>query len=343
MLKNIIWILLKYKIWLLAILLLNSMFGVLLWLLDSGSFPYIFPTMLLGSLFLYCGIGFFVYRTDSRKEEAVSDFLNNPEILENETLLRFFSEKDKGLIRKIVENSQKKNETIRNQDQTMEEYMEYIESWAHEIKTPLSLMTFVLDNRRQEITTAVYHRLEYARTQMQEDIERMLYYARLKSSHTDYFFTKLSLDELCGDVIEEYGILMQEEKIEIVNNLKELFVFSDKKGLLFLLRQVFSNAVKYKKYNGCSSFIMIYARYEENGGQIRLTIRDNGIGIKPYDLPFIFEKGFTGEAGEYKQSSTGMGLYLAKQVADHLNVQILVSEGYTEGVELSFLFPGVGD
>ncbi|MBM6861895.1 sensor histidine kinase, partial [Clostridium saudiense] len=80
---------------------------------------------------------------------------------------------------------------------------------------------------------------------------------------------------------------------------------------------------------------------DENEKNISLIIRDNGIGVKSYDLPFIFEKGFTGEIGEQRKNSTGMGLYLAEQVAKSLKIKLEVSEKYTEGFEISLIFPKI--
>lgn len=71
----------------------------------------------------------------------------------------------------------------------LHEYELYIETWAHEIKTPLALMTFVLDNRKDEIPKEVYNKLEYSRSKMQEDIERILYYERVESKNLDYIFS----------------------------------------------------------------------------------------------------------------------------------------------------------
>lgn len=340
MLKKVVQIFLKYKIWLLTIGLLNVIFGTMLWLVDARSFINLFPTMLLGSFLLYWGMGAIIYKRDQRKEEAINEILEHPEDLEVDRASNFSGD-DKALIQKVGETLQDKNAIIRKQEENISDYVEYIESWAHEIKTPLALMTFVLDNRKEEISPMVYNRLEYARTNMQEDIEQMLYYARLKSARSDYFFTKLSLEDICNEVIEEYDILLQEQKMKILTEIKDMSVLSDKKGLLFIIRQIISNAIKYKKQGEHPSFIMFLADNDPIKDEIRLTIRDNGIGIKPYDLPHIFEKGFTGEIGEQRKNSTGMGLYLVRQVADNLKIKIDVSKEYTNGLEISFVFPSV--
>lgn len=328
----------KYGIWIFSIILLNILFGTMLWLLDEKNFKYIFSAMLLGSFLLYCVIGFIVFRTDQRRRKVLIEFLEEPSWFQQERVLKLFAEFDQEFINEMGRVLREKNESILKQEENRKEYEEYIESWAHEIKTPLALMTFVMDNRRDEISAAAYNRLEYSRTKMQEDIERILYYARLKSARSDYFFTELSLKDVCCEVVGEYKVLLQEKNINVITDYENLKVFSDRKGVQFLITQVISNAIKYQKEE-VGSFIQLSIKLDKANNQTKLLIRDNGIGVKAYDLPFIFEKGFTGEIGEQKKNSTGMGLYLAKQIADHLMVTINVTEDYKEGFEIVFLFP----
>jgi signal transduction histidine kinase len=308
----------------------------MLWLLDENAFKYIFPTMLLGSLIIYFIIGFIVFRIERIRENVLIKFLEEPSTFEQEKALKMLSGYDQEFINEMGRVLREKNEKILKQEENMKDYEEYIESWAHSIKTPLALITLVMDNRRDEIPSNIYNRLDYSRTKIQEDIERILYYARLKSVSNDYFFKELSLEDICCEVIDEYRFLLQDKEISVITDYEKVSVFSDRKGVYFLITQVISNAIKYQKEEA-ESFIYISIKQDNN--QIKLSIRDNGIGVKSYDLPFVFEKGFTGEIGVQKKNSTGMGLYLAKQVADNLKIKVSVSEENKEGFEIAFLFP----
>ena len=62
------------------------------------------------------------------------------------------------------------------------DYEEYVEGWAHEAKTPLSLLTMLLDNRNDEISPSLQAKLDYVRSQLQEDVTQMLSQHKLKSS-----------------------------------------------------------------------------------------------------------------------------------------------------------------
>ena len=76
--------------------------------------------------------------------------------------------------------------------------------------------------------------------------------------------------------------------------------------------------------------------------EIQIEVQDTGIGIRAEDLERIFEKGYTGYNGRLDKKASGIGLYMAKKVADQLGIKIkLVSEiGQGTTVRLDFPFKG---
>ena len=72
-----------------------------------------------------------------------------------------------------------------------------------------------------------------------------------------------------------------------------------------------------------------------------LTIADNGMGVRSYDLPYIFQKGFTGDSTDGRKKATGMGLYLTKKMAGDLNLQLETESQWGEGFSISIIFPRV--
>lgn len=339
MIKRVRKILIKNRLWIILILILNIIFGGLLWLSNDKAFPYIFPIMIIGSVIFYCVTAFILYKNHLKIEEAIYSFLNEPTVDKENQIIRLFHYEEANIIRSLGEILRENQRVINTLKEGNDEYEEYVEAWAHEIKTPLGLMTFVLDNRKDEISQVVYKKLQYVRTKMQEDIERMLYYARLKSPCNDYFFKELSLQECCEEVIDEYKVILQEKGIEVILNVGDCKVVSDKRGMQFIIRQIISNAIKYRDIEETEPKIVITS--EGNEKNIKLSIRDNGIGVKSYDLPFIFEKAFTGEVGEQRKNSTGMGLYLAKQVSEGLKINLEANDKYTKGFEITLIFPKI--
>lgn len=112
--------------------------------------------------------------------------------------------------------------------------------------------------------------------------------------------------------------------------------FSDRRGLHFLLSQVISNCVKYCRDDIRPELSLSFIR---EGIYDSLTIRDNGIGVRSSDLPYIFEKGFTGDSGAGRKKATGMGLYLAKEIADDLKLLLEADSRWGKGFVMTIKFP----
>ena len=199
----------------------------------------------------------------------------------------------------------------------LSEYREYIEAWVHEIKTPLSLLTLVCNNHRDEISPYVYARMNYIQHQLNEDVERILYYARLQAEHSDIKFTHFRLDECVGEALSEYRPFINEKKILLTEELFSFEIASDRKIVLFILSQLFSNAVKYS--DSITGRISIAMRQTDD--KIYLAIHNNGKGVPTEDAPFVFDKGFTGNYPN-RQKATGMGLYLVRKYAEKLCIEV---------------------
>ncbi|GAE90478.1 sensor histidine kinase [Acetivibrio straminisolvens] len=219
------------------------------------------------------------------------------------------------------------------------DYEEYVEAWAHETKTPLSLLTMLLDNRRDELPENFAFKLDYIRNRMQEFISQMLFYSRLKGTQKDYLFEFINLHTCIGEVLDDYLPLLEEKRFQIKMQVPDIFVYSDRRGLAFLISQVISNSIKYSS-DTCPQLCIKAVRTDFN---FVLSVSDNGIGVRSCDLPYIFEKGFTGDSGDGRKKATGMGLYLAKEIAKDLNILLNVESEWGKGFTMKILFPIVDD
>lgn len=114
-----------------------------------------------------------------------------------------------------------------------------------------------------------------------------------------------------------------------------LTVFSDEKWLGFVVKQLLVNAVRYSAGKGDTVSISAFQR----GNRIVIEIADKGIGIPPQDIHRVFESHYTGENGRHYRESTGMGLFLVREICSKLNHEIsLESEvdvGTTIRIEIS--------
>src|SRR5690606_15001406 len=141
-------------------------------------------------------------------------------------------------------------------------------------------------------------------------VEQALYYSRIDSFSKDYLITEVALDQIVKNSVKKYAKSFINKQIHFHMDDMEQIVHTDSKWLGFIIDQVFSNSLKYTGEGGGIS-----VQFEADRKEKRLLIQDTGIGIKPEDISRVFEKGFTGSIGRNHAKSTGIGLYLAKQMA----------------------------
>lgn len=197
----------------------------------------------------------------------------------------------------------------------LQDMTDYYTLWAHQIKTPIAAMRLLLQEEPRP-------ELEGELLKIEQYVEMVLGYLRLGSDSTDYVFRNCELDALVRQSVRKYARLFILKKISLDFQETGKTVLTDEKWLSFVIEQLLSNAVKYTPEGGR---VRIYGDGET------LVIADSGIGIRPEDLPRVFEKGFTGFNGREDKKSTGIGLYLCRQVLDRLNHGVSITSRPGQG------------
>ncbi len=324
----------RNALWLFALLIMDIFSALLLWLTDVQAFWTLLILILLWSFMFFVVVLAYVNIKEKKKQKIFQTFISDPDVVNEEKLLQVVSQQEREQIQLLALVLRENRLRLCNLSEELRDYEEYVESWVHEAKTPLALLTMIMDNRADELPFEIQTKLDYVCNQLQEDITQMLYYARLKSSTKDYRFEELDLQSLLKDVIADYEPLLEEKHFVIKNEVKEEQVFTDRRGLQFMLGQIISNVIKYSTDNP-----MLTISTQHTTREIILSITDNGSGVKSYDLPYIFQKGFTGDSANNRNKATGMGLYLTKKMADDLNLKLDVQSEYNSFFKISIRFP----
>lgn len=246
----------------------------------------------------------------------IAEILNKPLNLENRAYYYALKQASKSMFDKI---SILESEFL--------DYQEYIESFVHEIKTPISALSLTFDNNQEYI-------LKNEIDKINELLEQILFYARSNSTEKDYFVKELNLEDIIHNVILKYRHYILDKKIKLNIHDLETIVFTDEKWLVFIISQILQNCIKYLDKQDKS--IEIFSQSNKNN--TILIIKDNGCGIKESDLTRVFEKGFTG-SDRTKSKSTGMGLYLAKKICDNLGLKIDIASKYKKETIVKITIP----
>lgn len=221
-------------------------------------------------------------------------------------------------------------EEVSNAQYKQKEYQEYIENWVHEIKVPITSSQLICQNNKSELTRKIIPNL----TQIEEHVERVLYYGRAGSVEKDFIIKKELISHIVTETISKYKPLLIQNNIQINTSNLDTLIYTDGKWVSFMIGQLLSNAVRYRKEKPVISIEVI--NFEDKA---KLNIIDNGIGIPSHELSRIFERGFTGTSGRKRGGSTGMGLYICKQLAEFLHIELKAESVENEFTKISMIFP----
>lgn len=238
------------------------------------------------------------------KKYLVCELVEKPNFYEGKLLYNALYEINKSMIERINEY---KDSII--------DFKDYVEMWIHEVKLPLSTLFLMVHNNNDKFDKRVVEQLN----RLDNYLEQVLYYVRSENADVDYLIKENSLNILINEVaLRNKNNLLEENILLTVSNVN-IKVLTDAKWFVFILNQIINNSIKYKDIKK-NSFIKIEAL--ENEESVFLMISDNGIGIAKSDLPKVFEKSFTGLNGRRKNNSTGMGLYIVRQMCIKLGHKI---------------------
>lgn len=217
---------------------------------------------------------------------------------------------------KEILDMKKERDALRRE---LDEQSEYIAKWSHEVKLPLAALGLMaLRSPDEELRDSMQDCLERIRQQL----HTMLMSGKLKTLENDVVFRRTELADVVNEAVKSQSWLLIREHFQIEIDLCDVWVYSDKRWLSYILNQLIANAVKYKKGDlPCLRFGAEQVTEE----RVSLWVEDTGIGIREEDLPFIFDRGYIGgnlRDGDYR--STGMGLYFAREAAERLGIKLKV-------------------
>lgn len=249
----------------------------------------------------------------------IAEMIKKPDFEEGRILYDTLYETDKSM-----------KENINRLEISMSEFKEYMEMWIHEIKAPIAALNLMnyngntdLQKQKKQIDRINYY------------VEQILFYARGDAAEKDFLMKACNLEKIINKAVMDQKALLIGNKITIEKENVDIDIITDSKWMEYMLSQIVNNSIKYADSTRKSYIRFTAAKYEN---QTILSVRDNGIGISSADLPYVFDKTFTGTNGRQGNTSTGMGLYICKKLITKLGHKISVSseEGKGTRVDISF-------
>lgn len=202
-----------------------------------------------------------------------------------------------------------------------DEYCDYVVSWIHEIKTPLTACCLILSNGGDPV------KLKRELKRADNLTESILYYARMKTVEKDIVIKETSVSSVLNQAVQSQMELLIAADIS-VEITGDFTVYTDDKALCFIIKQLLINSANYCP--GC--------RIEMSAEDGKITVSDNGIGIPSHEISRVTERGFTGTNGRRQGASTGMGLYLVKNLCGQLGIAFEIASEVGKYTRISFVF-----
>ena len=207
------------------------------------------------------------------------------------------------IYQEIIQDQEKRCQ--REQKESREKLVrsrEYYTRWSHQIKTPIAAMELLLQEEPADVRALKRELLKTS-----QYVEMALSYQRMEGDGNDLVIQRYELRPVVMQAVKKVSPLLIHKHISFSAGDLSGEVLTDEKWLVFVLEQLLTNASKYTKEGGSVRI------GKENG---LLVLRDTGIGIRPEDLPRIFEWGYTGYNGRREKRSTGIGLFLCRRTME---------------------------
>lgn len=285
----------------------------------------------------FAAILFFTIWTDYlNKRRRIRSLLSLLDSLEQKYLLAEIADKPETELEKFYFHLMKTalkdmTDEIAASKRLSQEYRDYIEQWIHEIKVPITGIELVCENNKTDITRKIMTQTEL----IEQEVEKVLFYARLGSVEKDYLIKEISLKDCVLEVLaRNKQFLIQNGVCVHTDSIKDT-VYSDQKWVCFILNQIIINSIKYRSDQ--PPVIQIVSHNTESC--VSLSITDNGIGIKPSEISRVFDKGFVGSNGRSGTNATGIGLYLSKRLCSKLGIGIDIESEIGHYTTVLLYFP----
>ena len=206
------------------------------------------------------------------------------------------------------------------------ELKDYFTLWVHQIKTPITATKMILESNMEDKEARIRPQIIY----IEQYTDMAINYLKIMNTDTDMDIGVVSLDDIIKSVLKKYSVLFIINHITLNYEPISETVISDAKWLSILIEQIISNALKYTKKGS------ITISFDKDS--YVLLIKDTGIGIRSEDIPKIFDRGYSGLNGRLNEKSSGLGLYLVREIGNRRSTEITVKSEVGNGSEFGIKF-----
>ena len=212
---------------------------------------------------------------------------------------------------------------------------------SHELRTPITVVRGYAEMLHDDVLSeeedvrGVYDRILLECQGMERLVQDLFLLSKMQNPDFQMDKEPVSLAQIFADVMRSARVIGEEKEIHFVVDIPEEQPFMIE-GDYGRLRQMFlivlDNAVKFSERGG-----KVHLTLVSRDGLIKAQIADQGIGIAPEELPYIFEKFYKSKLTQ-NEKGTGLGLMIAKQIILRHGGDVEVQSVPGEGTTFTFTF-----
>ncbi len=253
----------------------------------------------------------------------------------------------------------KENEVERDNLEHMR--MDFFANVSHELRTPITVVRAYTESLVDHIITDPDRVNQYYERMLSEckSMERLVgdLLTLSKMQNPDFVIEKepVNLMQIFGELVRTAGKIAEEKKVSVkVNSNSDIcMMYGDYDRLRQMFLVILDNAVKFSNENGTVTISVQQEEINESeykpvegcpslrkNGKLTVAIRDNGIGIVPEEVPYVFDKFYKSKLRQNAKGS-GLGLAIARQIAKKHEGTVEVASKVGEGTEFVFVFDSI--
>ena len=222
---------------------------------------------------------------------------------------------------------------------TEETNKQLMTSLSHDVRTPLTTLIGYLDAAHKGIARGK-ERDDYIETarrkahDLKEYIDVLFDWFKLGSNEFSMNISTVDLTELTRNILIDWIPIFEDTQIDFTVNIPEqpFRAQIDPDGYMRILNNLIQNVISHSHAD------KIEISLSGQGGNIKILLSDNGVGIEKEDLKHIFERLYKCDKGRSEKGS-GLGLSIVHQLVAKLNGTITVESTPEEGTVFILLFP----
>ncbi|MFZ1530211.1 MAG: HAMP domain-containing sensor histidine kinase [Ferruginibacter sp.] len=218
---------------------------------------------------------------------------------------------------------------------------DFVNNMTHELKTPLATVS--------------------AAVEAMSDFDVLSDTAKSRRYLSQSAIELKKLDKLVDDILnsslyDKNGLQLQKEKLHMVHELEsiaesfkhisektvnfeltpchgEIYILADKQYFIQAVSNVIANSIKYS-----GPIVNIRISCFELDDEVKVSIADNGWGIKKSDLPYLFDKFYRSIRKEHAVKGHGLGLYFSKRIMEMHSGRLYIESAEAKGTTVTFIW-----